>query len=173
MGIVVAVLMGMFLTLPINAAAIAIILNLQGLPAGAATVGCCANMIGFAVASFKENKLGGLLAQGLGTSMLQMANILKRPLIWVPSILTSAILGPVSTCLLKMTNNTTGSGMGTSGLIGPFMAYRSMLKHNDSLKSFVIVFLLCFVLPGILCFAISEAMRKLNLIKDGDMKLEC
>lgn len=172
MGIIVAVLMGMFLTLPISSAAIGIILNLHGLPAGAATVGCCANMIGFAVASFKENKIGGFLAQGFGTSMLQMSNILKRPFIWIPAILTSAILGPVSTCLLKMTNNATGSGMGTAGLVGPYMAYHSMLKHNDSLKSFAIIMMMCFVLPGVLSFVISQAMRKLNLIKDGDMKLD-
>lgn len=172
MGMIIAVLMGMFLTLPINSAAIAIMLNLHGLPAGAATVGCCANMIGFAVASFKENKAGGLLAQGLGTSMLQLPNILKCPLIWLPALLTSAILGPVSTCILKMTSNAAGSGMGTSGLVGPVTAYHSMLKQNDSFTAFVIVFLMCFVLPGVLSFIISEAMRKLNLIKDGDMKLD-
>ena len=172
MGIIIAVLMGMFLTLPVNSAAIAIMLNLHGLPAGAATVGCCANMVGFAVASFKENKAGGLLAQGVGTSMLLLPNILKRPLIWLPSLLTSAILGPVSTCILKMTNHAAGSGMGTSGLVGPVTAYHSILKQNDSFTAFVIVFLMCFVLPGALSFAISEAMRKLNLIKDGDMKLD-
>lgn len=173
MGIIVAVLMGMFLTLPISSAVIGIILNLHGLPAGAATVGCCANMIGFAVASFKENKIEGLLAQGLGTSMLQMSNILKHPLIWIPSILTSAILGPISTCLVKLTNNATGSGMGTSGLVGPLMAYDSMLKNNSTLESIIIVLMMCFILPGVLALAISQAMRKLNLIKDGDMKLDC
>ncbi len=172
MGVIVAVLMGMFLTLPISSAAIAIILNLHGLPAGAATVGCCANMIGFAIAGFKENGISGLLAQGLGTSMLQMPNILKHPLIWIPSILTSAILGPVAACLVKLTNNAAGSGMGTAGLVGPLMAYNSMLKHNSPLKSSIIVLFMCFILPGILTFAISQAMRKLDFIKDGDMKLE-
>ena len=172
MGIIVAVLMGMFLTLPINSTAIAIMLNLHGLAAGAATVGCCANMAGFAVAGFKENKAGGLLAQGLGTSMLQLPNILKRPLIWLPALLSSAILGPVSTCILKMTNTATGSGAGILGLTGPVTAYHSMLKQHDSFTAFVIVFLLCFLLPGVLSFVISEAMRKLNFIKDGDMKLD-
>lgn len=173
MGVAVAVLMGMFLTLPISSAAIGIILNLHGLPAGAATVGCCANMIGFAVASFRENKVGGLLAQGLGTSMLQMSNILKRPLIWIPAILTSAILGPISTCVLKMTNNATGSGMGTAGLVGPLMSYHTMVKQTGSLKTTILILIMYFILPAFLSFIISEAMRKLNLIKDGDMKLDC
>ena len=111
MGIVVSVLMGMILTLPISSAALGIILGLNGIAAGAATVGCCANMIGFATASFRENKENGLLAQGLGTSMLQIGNIVKNPLIWLPAIITSAVLGPVSTMVLHMTNNATGSGM--------------------------------------------------------------
>lgn len=111
MGIVVSVLMGMILTLPISSAALGVILNLSGLAAGAATVGCCCNMIGFAVASFRENGVGGLIAQGVGTSMLQVPNIVKKPLIWLPVILSSAVLGPVSTMLFHMTNNATGSGM--------------------------------------------------------------
>ena len=115
MGIVVSVLMGMILTLPISSAAIGVSLGLGGIAAGAATIGCSAQMIGFAVASYRENKMGGLLAQGVGTSMLQVPNIVRKPLIWIPPILTSAILGPISTCLLHMTNNATGSGMGTSG----------------------------------------------------------
>ena len=116
MGIVVSVLMGMILTLPISSAALGVILNLSGLAAGAATVGCCCNMIGFAVASFRENGVGGLIAQGVGTSMLQVPNIVKKPLIWLPVILSSAVLGPVSTMLFHMTNNATGSGMGSAGL---------------------------------------------------------
>lgn len=111
MGIVVSVLMGMILTLPISSAALGVILNLSGLAAGAATVGCCCNMIGFAVASFRENGVGGLIAQGVGTSMLQVPNIIKKPLIWLPVILSSAVLGPISTMLFHMTNNATGSGM--------------------------------------------------------------
>ena len=113
MGIVVSVLMGMILTLPISSAAIGVILNLSGLAAGAATIGCCCNMVGFAVASFRENGFGGFLAQGIGTSMLQVPNIVRHPKIWLPAILSSAILGPVGTMLLHMTNNATGSGMGT------------------------------------------------------------
>ena len=115
MGIVVSVLMGMILTLPISSAALGIILNLSGLAAGAATVGCCCNMVGFAVASYRENKVGGLLAQGIGTSMLQVPNIVRKPVIWLPAILSSAILGPVGTMLLHMTSNATGSGMGGAG----------------------------------------------------------
>ena len=121
MGIVVSVLMGMALTLPISSAALGVILNLNGLAAGAATIGCCCNMVGFAVASFRENKIGGLLAQGIGTSMLQIPNIVRNPLIWLPAILSSAILGPIGTLVLKMTNNATGSGMGTAGLVGQIM----------------------------------------------------
>lgn len=121
MGIVVSVLMGMILTLPISSAALGVILNLSGLAAGAATVGCCCNMIGFAVASFRENGVGGLIAQGVGTSMLQVPNIVKKPLIWLPVILSSAVLGPVSTMLFHMTNNATGSGMGSAGFVGQIM----------------------------------------------------
>ena len=126
MGIVVSVLMGIFLTLPIRSAAIGVILNLSGLAAGAATVGCCCNMIGFAVASYRENKLGGFVAQGIGTSMLQMPNIIRHPQIWIPPILSSAILGPVSTMLLHMTKNSTGSRMGTAELVGPLMTSQVM-----------------------------------------------
>ena len=151
---------------------IAIILNLQGLPAGAATVGCCANMIGFAVASFKENKLGGLLAQGLGTSMLQMANILKRPLIWVPSILTSAILGPVSTCILKMTNTPTGAGMGTSGLVGQFGAYSAMSESFGNLQTILLILAMHVIAPAVLSLIIHLALKKLGIVKDEYLKLE-
>lgn len=127
MGIVVSVLMGMILTLPISSAALGIILNLSGLAAGAATVGCCCNMVGFAVASYRENKVGGLLAQGIGTSMLQVPNIVRKPVIWLPAILSSAILGPVGTMLLHMTSNATGSGMGTAGLVGQIMTWQTMI----------------------------------------------
>lgn len=124
-GIIVSVLMGIALTLPISSAAIGVSLNLSGIAAGAAAVGCAANMVGFAVASFRENKTGGLVAQGLGTSMLQMPNIIRKPVIWLPAILASAILGPISTCVLGMTNNATGSGMGTCGLVGQIMALQT------------------------------------------------
>ena len=126
MGIIVSVLMGMILTLPISSAALGVILNLSGLAAGAATVGCCCNMVGFAVASYRENKMGGLLAQGIGTSMLQVPNIVRKPIIWLPVILSSAILGPIGTMVFHMTNNATGSGMGTAGLVGQIMTYQVM-----------------------------------------------
>lgn len=128
MGVVVSVLMGMILTLPISSAALGIILNLSGLAAGAATIGCCCNMVGFAVASYRENKLGGLLAQGIGTSMLQVPNIVKKPIIWLPAILSSAILGPIGTMIFHMTSNATGSGMGTAGLVGQIMTWQTMIQ---------------------------------------------
>ena len=172
MGILVSVLMGITLTLPISSAALGIILNLSGLAAGAATVGCCANMVGFAVASFRENKLNGLLAQGLGTSMLQIANIVKKPIIWLPAILTSAILGPLSTMVFGMTNNATGSGMGTAGLVGQITTYQTMVAEGIS-PAIVLaeILLLHIVLPALLSFGISEWMRKKGLICEGDMKL--
>ncbi len=172
MGIIVAVVMGMVLTLPISSAALGVVLGLNGLAAGAATVGCCANMIGFAVASYRENKAGGLLAQGLGTSMLQVPNIIKKPIIWLPAILTSAILGPISTMLFKMTNNATGSGMGTAGLVGQIMAYQDMQPSLGTGMALFQIILMHFVLPAILAFLISEFMRKKGFIKDGDMKLD-
>lgn len=172
MGIVVSVLMGMILTLPISSAALGIILNLSGLAAGAATVGCCANMVGFAVASYKENKMGGLLAQGLGTSMLQVPNIVRKPVIWLPAILTSAVLGPVSTMLLGMTNNATGSGMGTAGLVGQIMTYQTMTAIEPASVVLLKIAVLHFILPGILALAISNVMRKKGWIQFGDMKLD-
>lgn len=171
MGILVSVLMGMILTLPISSAALGIILNLSGLAAGAATVGCCANMVGFAVASYRENKVNGLLAQGLGTSMLQVANIVKKPIIWLPAIISSAILGPVSTMLFHMTNNATGSGMGTAGLVGQITTYQVMSQAETPMTVLVKMVILHFLLPALLSFGISEFMRKKGWIKDGDMKL--
>ena len=131
MGVVVSVLMGMILTLPISSAALGVILNLSGLAAGAATVGCCCNMVGFAVASYRENKVGGLLAQGIGTSMLQVPNIVRKPVIWLPAIISSAILGPVGTMVFHMTSNATGSGMGTAGLVGQIMTWQVMTQTED------------------------------------------
>lgn len=172
MGVIVSVLMGMVLTLPISSAAIGIILNLSGLAAGAATVGCCCNMIGFAVASYRENKVGGLLAQGIGTSMLQVPNIVRKPTIWLPAILSSAILGPVGTMLFQMTSNATGSGMGTAGLVGPIMVYQTMITSEDPIVVLIKIVVLLFVLPAIVTLFFSECMRKLGWIKDGDMKLD-
>ena len=168
----ISVLMGIVLTLPISSAALGIILNLSGIAAGAATVGCCANMVGFAVASYRENKMNGLLAQGLGTSMLQIGNIMRKPIIWLPAIITSAILGPVSTLGFHMTNNATGSGMGTAGLVGQITTFQTMVAEGvaPGLVLFEIL-LLHFVLPAVLSWGISELMRKKQWIKDGDMKL--
>ena len=171
MGMLVSVIMGMILTLPISSAAISIILNLSGLAAGAATVGCCANMIGFAVASFKENKFGGLISQGIGTSMLQVPNIMKKPVIWLPAIIASAILGPMSTVVFKMTNNASGAGMGTSGLVGQFMTWETMSASEDPIILLIKILLLHFILPAVIAWAISFFLREKGIIKDGDMKL--
>ena len=172
MGILVSVLMGITLTLPISSAALGIILNLSGLAAGAATVGCCANMVGFAVASYRENKVNGLLAQGLGTSMLQIGNIVKKPIIWLPAIITSAILGPVSTMMFHMTNNATGSGMGTAGLVGQITTFQTMTAEGvDPTTVFIKMLVIQIILPAILSLGISEFMRKKGWIKEGDMKL--
>ena len=172
MGIVVSVLRGMILTLPISSAALGIILNLSGLAAGAATVGCCCNMVGFAVASYRENKVGGLLAQGIGTSMLQVPNIVRKPVIWLPAILSSAILGPVGTMLLHMTSNATGSGMGTAGLVGQIMTWQTMVATEAPMVVLIKILVIQIVLPAIVTLAISEFMRKKEWIKYGDMKLD-
>lgn len=168
MGIIVSVSMGIILTLPISSAAVAISLGLSGLAAGASTVGCSAQMIGFAVASYRENGFGGFVAQGLGTSMLQISNIIKNPRIWIPPIITSAILGPISTVLFKMEGNMMGAGMGTSGFVGQFATVETM---GASSKTFIGIILLHFILPGIMTLGISEWMRKREYIKLGDMKL--
>lgn len=172
MGIIVSVIMGMVLTLPISSAALGIVLNLNGLAAGAATVGCCCNMVGFAVASYRENKIGGLVAQGIGTSMLQVANIVKKPVIWLPVILSSAVLGPVGTMIFHMTNNATGSGMGTSGLVGQIMTWQTMIQTESQLVVFVKIMLMQVILPAVVTLIFSELMRKKNWIKAGDMQLD-
>ena len=172
MGIIVSVLMGMFLTLPISSAAIGVVLGLDGLAAGAATVGCCANMIGFAVISYRENKFGGLLAQGLGTSMLQIPNIVRHPLIWLPAIISSAVLGPLSTMVFKMTSNATGSGMGTAGLVGPIMSFQTMNEYMPMATALTYNITMYFILPAVISLAVSEFMRKHNFISYGDMSLD-
>ena len=172
-GIIVSVLMGIILTLPISSAALGIILNLSGLAAGAATVGCCCNMVGFAVISYRENKLGGLIAQELGTSMLQVPNLVRKPILWLPPVLSSAILGPISSAVLKMVSNPVGSGMGSSGLVGQFMAYDSMTAAGFSPAVAILeIIVMHFILPAAVTLAIAEGMRKLGLIKQGDLKLE-
>lgn len=174
-GMIVAVVMGICLTLPISSAAIGVSLGLSGLAAGAAVMGCCCNMVGFAVASFRENKWGGLVAQGVGTSMLQMPNIVRKPIIWLPAIISSAILGPISAAVVKMTCSAVGSGMGTSGLVGPFETYVSMVNAENGAVEPVIALLLIivmqFILPAVIALSVGAGMRKLGLIKNGDMKL--
>lgn len=172
MGILVATLVGIALTLPISSAAICMMLSLSGLAGGAATVGCSAQMIGFAVISFRDNGLDGLIAQGLGTSMLQMPNIIKNSKIWIPPILSSAILGPVSTLIFKMENTPLGSGMGTSGLVGQIGTYNSMKGIYSSSNLMLIIILLHFILPALLSYTFYYFMRKKGLIKDGDMTLK-
>ncbi len=182
MGIVVSVIMGVVLTMPTSSAAIwtalalAVLNNPNALPSrvdaillagGAATVGCACHMVGFAVASYRENGFGGLIAQGLGTSMLQIPNIMKKPVIMMPMIISSAILGPLSTCVFGLRCGASGGGMGTSGLVGVF----DLFKYTSGALGIVGIFLLMIVLPAILNIVISEFMRKKGMIKFGDMKL--
>lgn len=171
MGMIVSVLVGCTLTLPISSAAICIMLDIDGLAAGAATAGCCAQMIGFAVISYKDNGIGGFISQGLGTSMLQIGNIVKKPLIWLAPTLTAAILGPMSTMVFEMTNSAAGAGMGTSGLVGPLATYATM---SDTVPSGILIMEiigLYFVAPAIISLAIHQLMKKFGLIQPGDMKL--
>ena len=169
MGIIIAVCVGMILTLPISSAAICAMIGISGLAGGAAVAGCCAQMVGFAVISFRENKWGGVIAQGIGTSMLQMGNIVKKPQIWIPATLASAITGPISTCLFKLECSGVSAGMGTCGLVGPIGVFADMGFNANSIIGVILV---CIVLPAILSLVFSEIMRKLGWIKYGDMKLD-
>lgn len=205
MGILVSVVVGVALTLPISSAAICAALGLTGLAGGAAVAGCCAQMVGFAVMSFKENRWGGILSQGLGTSMLQMPNIVKNPRIWIPAILTSAVTGPISTCVFKMTMNgaAVSSGMGTCGLVGQIGVITGWFNPSQQAVNWAVhkaekagmaaekiaeisqetlaihpgffewfgLLMVCFVLPGVICWALSLFLRKIGWIKDGDLKL--
>ncbi|MEG1901714.1 MAG: PTS sugar transporter subunit IIC [Clostridium sp.] len=170
MGILVSALIGIALTLPISSAAICIMLSLDGLAGGAATAGCCAQMIGFAVLSFRENKWGGLMAQGLGTSMLQMPNIVRNPRIWIPATLASMVTGPVSTMIFKLENIPAGSGMGTCGLVGPIGIYTAM--PGGGANMWIGILVVCLLLPAILTLIFGEILRKMNWIKVGDLKLD-
>lgn len=172
MGIIVSVLMGMILTLPISSAALGIVLGLSGLAAGAATVGCSAQMVGFAVASYRENKVSGLISQGIGTSMLQVPNIMRHPLIWIPPTLASAILGPIATMVFKMESNAAGSGMGTSGLVGQIMTWNVMGSATSWPVLLGMILLMHFIAPAALSLLFAEFMRKKGWIKPGDMLLE-
>ena len=181
MGIVVSVLVGIALTLPISSAAICASLCLTGLAGGAAVAGCCAQMVGFAVMSFKENRFGGLISQGLGTSMLQMGNIVRNPKIWIAPILTSAITGPIATCVFKMQMNgaAISSGMGTCGLVGQIGVYTGWVndvasgaKTAITAMDWIGLILVCFVLPALLTWAFGLIFRKIGWIKENDLKLE-
>ncbi|MDO4543831.1 MAG: PTS sugar transporter subunit IIC [Clostridia bacterium] len=173
MGILVSVIVGIALTLPISSAAICMSIGLTGLAGGAALAGCCAQMVGFAVMSFKENRWGGLLAQGLGTSMLQMGNIVKKPLIWLPPIITSAITGPIATCLFKLEMNGAPvcSGMGTCGMVGP-IGVMTGWGFSASAFDWIGLVLISLVLPALLCGLIGFLFRRFGLIKLNDLKLE-
>lgn len=173
MSIIVSTSMGMALTLPISSAAIGIMLGLNGLAAGAATAGCAAQMVGFAVISFRENKWSGLFSQGLGTSMLQMPNIVRNWRVWIPVTLASAITGPIATLVFKMENTAIGSGMGTSGLVGQFGTIQAMEEAGRSgMDIYLPIILVHFVLPIVLSLIFSEMLRKIGWIKENDLKLE-
>lgn len=168
MGVLVAVLMGWALTAPISSLAIAIMLSLDGLAAGAATIGCAAQMVGFATASYRENGLGGFLAQGIGTSMLQVANILKKPIIILPPTIAGAVLAPVATVWLDLENNALGAGMGTSGFVGQIMTFETM---GFSMPVLWTMLILHIIAPAIISWVIAEWFRKKGWIKPGDMKI--
>ena len=171
MGVVVAVVVGCILTLPISSAAICIMLGLEGLAAGAATVGCCAQMIGFAVISYTDNGVGGLISQGLGTSMLQIGNIARKPIIWVAPTVASAVLGPISTVFLGMTNSAVGAGMGTAGLVGPLAAYATMSGTVPAATLITEIIILYFIAPAIIALAVHMCMKRAGWVKVGDMKI--
>ncbi len=181
MGILVSVVIGMALTLPISSAAICAALGLTGLAGGAAVAGCCAQMVGFAVMSFRENRWGGLVAQGVGTSMLQMPNIVKNPRIWIPATLASAITGPLATCLFKLEMNgaAVSSGMGTCGFVGQIGVYTGWVsdvasgaKASITAMDWAGMVLICFLLPAVFSWIFCEVLRKWGWIKEGDLKLE-
>jgi uncharacterized membrane protein len=181
MGVVVSALVGIALTLPISSAAICAALSLTGLAGGAAVAGCCAQMVGFAVMSFRENRWGGLVAQGVGTSMLQMPNIIKNPRIWIPPTVASMITGPIATCVfrLQMNGAPVSSGMGTCGFVGQIGVYTGWVndvaagtKAAITAMDWVGLVLICFVLPAILSVVFCEVLRKLGWIREGDLKLD-
>ena len=186
MGILVSVIVGILLTLPVSSAAICAALSLTGLAGGAAVAGCCANMVGFAVMSFKENRWGGLVSQGLGTSMLQMGNIVKNPKIWLPAIATSAITGPIATCVFKLQMNgaAVNSGMGTCGLCGPIGVWTGWLTPSEAAVAngaaaitptafdWIGLLLVSIVLPAVICWLFGLLCRKLGWIREGDLTLD-
>jgi uncharacterized membrane protein len=187
MGILVSGIVGIVLTLPISSAAICAALGLVGLAGGAAVAGCCAHMVGFAVASWRENKIGGLLAQGLGTSMLQVPNLMKKPVLWLPAVTASLVNGPAATVIFKLKQNgpPISSGMGTSGMVGPIGVITGWLSPSEAAKAmgetaavpsafdWIGLLLIAVVIPAAVAWFVSEAMRKRGIIKDNDLWIEC
>ena len=185
MGIAVSVLVGLALTLPISSAAICAVLALTGLAGGAAVAGCCAHMVGFSVASYRENKVNGLAAIGIGTSMLLVPNLFKKPVLWLPPVVASVITGPVATCVFKMQMNGTpiSAGMGTCGFVGPIgvitgwfapgeeAAAKGLAAISPGFGDWLGLLLVCIVLPAAISFFVSEFMRKKGIIQEGDYKL--
>lgn len=170
MGMIISAVVGIILTLPISSAAVCSMIGIAGIAGGAALAGCCAQMVGFAVMSFRENRFGGLLAQGLGTSMLQMGNIIRKPVIWLPPILASVITGPIATVVFRLECEGVSAGMGTCGLVGPLGAITA--TDEKGAMFWVGLLLVCVVLPAVITLVFSEIMRVLGIIKEGDLKLE-
>lgn len=170
MGILISVTVGMILTLPISSAAICAMIGISGIAGGAAAAGCCAQMIGFAVISFRENGVGGLVAQGIGTSMLQMGNIVRNPRIWIPATLASAVTGPISTAVFGLECNGVAAGMGTCGLVGPLGIMTATVDKDPLFWAGLI--LVCFILPALLSLLFSAFLRRIGWIHEGDMKLD-
>lgn len=171
MGIIVSSLMGIALTMPISSVAIAVALDLGSIPlaAGAAVVGCSCQMVGFAIQSIRDNNIGKVISVGIGTSMLQFKNILKKPIIWLPTIITSIIMGPIATCVVKLTCDTSGAGMGTCGLVGQLGTLNAM--GADNYMTYIAIFLIEIIIPAILVFIFDFIMYKTNLIKKGDLEI--
>ena len=172
MSIIIAVVVGMILTCPLSSAAICFMIGINGIAGGAATIGCCVQMVGFAVMSYKDNKWSGVISVGIGTSMLQFANCLKKPIVWLPTIISSAIIAPIGVCLFNIINNDSLlSGMGTCGFTGLLGAYNSMLQTNGPWLSILYILLTCIILPGVVTFIVYKLFIRLGWIKDGDLKI--
>lgn len=170
MGMIISVLVGIALTLPISSAAICAMIGISGVAGGAAIAGCCAHMVGYAVISYKENKTGGLIAQGLGTSMLQMGNLTRKPILWLPAIIISAVTGPLASALFKLECEGVNAGMGTCGLVGPLGIITANCEKNT--LYYIGLVLVCFVIPAVLAAVIGSIFRKWGIIKEGDLKLD-
>lgn len=170
MGIIISAVVGIVLTLPISSAAICAMIGISGIAGGAAMAGCCAHMVGFAVMSFRENRWNGLIAQGLGTSMLQMGNLVRRPVLWVPVVLVSMITGPISTMVFKLKCEGVSAGMGTCGLVGPLGSIS--VTENKDLFYWIGLLLVCVVLPAVLAWLFGAVARKMGVIREGDLKLD-